>query len=196
MSASLVHESLRNAPVTLPESERIIFASSFDGLLNTAAKSRVTPELRATLKGLGVELSALLPAYPREVFVKSVAACAAAWFPGEPVEDAWFKIGVGNLDGFYETFIGKPLFVLLRVMGPRRTLGRMRANFRSANNYTESKMVEIGPHELQVWVNETGELRHFIRGAMCRGLQLAGSPGVKFDELSSDERGAVFRVLL
>lgn len=196
MSTSAVHESLRDAPATLPMAERVNFASVFEGLFNTAFKSQVTPGLRAELKLMGLDLDLLQAAYPHDVFVKAVAAGANAWFQGEPPEVAWFKVGQRNLEGFYETFLGKPLFALLRVLGPKRTLGRMKANFRSANNYTDSKLVELAPGELQLWINEVGNTRHFVRGVMFRGLQLAGSPNVKFDELSTDERGTVYRVLI
>ncbi|MFT3713543.1 MAG: DUF2378 family protein [Archangium sp.] len=196
MSSSLVHPSLRDAPLTLPVAERVNFASVFEGLFNTAFKNQVTPELRDELRAMGLDLTLLNAAYPHEIFLKAVAAGAKAWFPGEPPEESWFKVGQRNLEGFYETFLGKPLFALLRVMGPKRTLGRMKANFRSANNYTDSKLVEVGPGELQLWINEMGNTRHFVRGVMFRGLQLAGSPNVKFDELSTDERGTVYRVLI
>ena len=197
MTTSLVHESLRHPPAwAVPMADRVNFQTVFEGLFLTAFKDRVTPELREQLKRIGLNLDKLQTAYPHSVFLAAVAAGAQTWFPGEPSESAWFKVGVRNLDGFYETFLGKPLFALLRVLGPRRTIGRMKANFRSANNYTESKLVELSPTEVQLWMNETGDTRHFIRGVMFRGLQLAGAPNVKIEELSSDERGTVYRFLL
>mgnify|MGYP002139691171 CR=1 FL=1 len=51
------------------------------------------PELRAELRALGLDLTLLNAAYPHEVFQKAVAAGAKAWFPGEPPEESWFKVG-------------------------------------------------------------------------------------------------------
>lgn len=194
MASSIIHESLRTPPpASVAFADRVNFQSVFEGLFLAAFKDRLTPELRAKLSSLGLNLDSLQTAYPHSVFLGAVAAGAEAWFPGEPPEVSWFKVGVRNLDGFYETFLGKPLFALLRVLGPRRTIGRMKANFRSANNYVESKMVEVGPNEVQMWMNEPGNTRHFIRGVMHRGLQLAGAPNVQVEILSTDDAGTVFR---
>lgn len=194
MPSSEVHPSLRNLPMTTPPAERVTFDSAFDGLFNKAFAKDLTPEIRAELKKRGVDLEHLQPAYPFAVFRDAVDLAAKTWFPQLPAEEAWFQVGVRNLEGFYDTFIGKPMFALLRLIGPRRTAARMKANFRNANNYSESKLVDIGPNELQLWMNDSGETRFFVAGVMFRGLQLAGAANVKIDELATDENGTVYRI--
>ncbi|MFO0598725.1 MAG: DUF2378 family protein [Myxococcaceae bacterium] len=196
MGATPVHPELQSMPASMPLAQRVNFKSVFEGLFTTAYADQLTPELKAKLKDLGVDLDALQPAYPHQVFLAAVSAAAAAWYPTEPADQAWFKIGVRNLEGFYATFLGRPLFALLKVLGPRRTAARMSRNFRSANNYSESKLVEVGPSELQLWLNDVGDTRHFIRGVMFRGLQLAGAPQVRVEELATDANGTVFGVRL
>ena len=51
----------------------------------------------------------------------------------------------------------------------------------------------IAPNDVQMWMNEPGNTRHFIRGVMHRGLQLAGAPNVQVEILSTDDAGTVFR---
>ena len=42
--------------------------------------------------------------------------------------------------------MGRPMLVLLSLMGLKRT---MRMNFRSANSYAETKLAEVSPTEFQ-----------------------------------------------
>jgi uncharacterized protein (TIGR02265 family) len=194
MTSPSVHESLRGLSSGLPSSQRVTFGSVFDGLFLKAFAKDVTPEFRARLKGLGVDLEHLHAGYPFTVFVDVVGLTAETFFPNLTKEEAWFQIGVRNLEGFYDTFLGKPMFALLRIIGPQRTAARMKANFRSANNYSESKLVELGPRELQMWMNDSGLMRFFIAGVMHRGLQLAGAKDVKLEVLATDAEGTVYRI--
>lgn len=191
-----VHESLRNQPATMPLAERVNFQSVFEGLFLTAFRDELTPELRQQLRSAGLDLNDLKAAYPHSVFLDSLKLAAAAWFPTEPVSTAYVKLGERNIEGFFQTFLGRPLLVLLKVLGPRRTLGRMRANFRSANNDVESKLVELSPTEFQLWMNEAGDIRYFIQGVVQRGVTMAGAPQLVMDVLSTDANGTVFRVRL
>ena len=190
MPSSEVHPTLRVAPPTLPLGERVNFASVFEGL----AKAFGAAQVRDEFKALGVDLDHLQAAYPHSVFIDAVAVLAKKFFPQLPPDEAWFQVGVRNLEGFYDTLLGRPLFALLRLMGPRRAAARMKSNFRSANNYSESKLVEVAPRELQLWMNDTGLVRSFIAGVMHRGLQMAGADGIRVEALATDEAGTVYRI--
>jgi uncharacterized protein (TIGR02265 family) len=106
------------------------------------------------------------------------------------------QAGVRNIEGFFETFLGTPMLALLRLLGPKRTLGRMQKNVSSANNYTETVLVELGDGRFQMWVNEPKDMRHFMHGVMQRGVQLAGAEAVRFIVLDVDGDGTVFEITL
>jgi uncharacterized protein (TIGR02265 family) len=189
-----LHESLRNLSPLVELKDRVNFLSVFEGLFLKGFGDRLTPAVRADLLAIGLDLDRLQSAYPHTVFLASLAVGAKHFFPNDPIPEAYAKLGARNMEGFFETFLGKPMLAMLKLVGPRRTLLRMRTNFRSANNYVESKVVEVSATEFQLWLNEPGDIRFFIQGVMRRGLELAGAKSLSLEVLASDAAGTVYHV--
>ena len=99
---------------------------------------------------------------------------AEALYPQQPLEASMFQVGTHFLDGYRETFLGRAVLGMIRVLGPRRTLQRATQNFRSGNNYTETRVTELSPTCIELWMNEVGPYPTFTAGVMHAALSSAG----------------------
>ncbi len=176
-------------------SERLVFAHTVEGLFKRGVAGRISPELKEQLRLAGVDLERpLMPAYPLEIWSRCVALAARTLYPEDSRELGLRKLGERMVDGYLETAMGSAMFGLLRLLGPQRTLGRMQKNLRSANNYTEVRLTEVGPTEADLWLNEPGLMRYFMQGVLLAGLRGAGTPDVKVELRQFDENGVTYRV--
>jgi uncharacterized protein (TIGR02265 family) len=176
-------------------SERLVFAHTVEGLFRRGLSGRISPELKEQLRQAGVDLDRpLMPAYPLETWLRCVSLTAQALYPGESRELALRHVGERMVDGYLETTMGSAVFGLLRLLGPHRTLGRMQKNFRSANNYTEVRLTEVGPSEADLWMNEPGPLRYFMGGVLLAGLRGAGTTDVRVELRHFDDASVTYRL--
>ncbi len=176
-------------------SERLVFSHTVEGLFRRGLAGRLSPELNEQLRKAGLDLDRpLLPAYPLETWLRCVSLAAQVLYPNEPRELALRHVGERMVDGYLETTMGSAMFGLLRLLGPHRTLGRMQKNFRSANNYTEVRLTELGPREADLWMNEPGMLRYFMEGILLAGLRGAGTPDVRVELRHFDDTSVTYRL--
>lgn len=154
--------------------EQVVFEQTMEGLLR-AIRPRMTGACKARLKAAGLDVdAALLPAYPFNVWMACLLASAEEIWPGEPRELALFHVGESFIVGYQETFLGRAVLGLLRVLGPRRAIHRATRNFRSGNNYTEARVVELSPTCLELWMNEVGPYPTFTQGLIDAALRASG----------------------
>src|SRR5688572_15546545 len=107
--------------------EEVIFAGAVEGLFFKGLGERVTPELQEELKAIGIDLTRdLLPAYPRKVWNAAIPIAAQHAFPMLDVSQAHIRLGRAIIDGFKRTLLGSALAGMAKVLGPMRTLARMR----------------------------------------------------------------------
>jgi uncharacterized protein (TIGR02265 family) len=98
-------------------------------------------------------------------------------------------------DAYLENFIGRALKPVIKLIGMRRALGRMRQNFRVANNYSEAEATDVAPGHVHLRVNETGLMAAFYQGILERGLRLTLDPkGLAVRIVSEDATGVVYSV--
>jgi uncharacterized protein (TIGR02265 family) len=173
--------------------EKLIFAQTFEGLFRSV-QARLTPVLQQGLKERGVDPTrTLLPAYSHEVFAEVMLYLAATLHPGVPEDEAVKLLGRGFMEGFGETMIGRAMLAAMRLIGPRRTLERVSRQFRTGNNYTETKLTAVGEREYELWVNEV-RLPGWYMGIVGRGLELAGATQVQVVLTGREGRSGTFRV--
>jgi uncharacterized protein (TIGR02265 family) len=173
--------------------EKLIFAQTFEGLLRSLT-GKLTPRLATGLRERGFDPAvALLPAYPQPVFTEVVSFLARELHPGLPPEAAICALGRGFMDGYGETMVGRAMMAMMRLIGPRRTLERVSRQFRTGNNFSETRLTPIGATEYHLWVNEV-RLPGWYIGILSRGLELAGGKDVKVELIHRDEAGGNFRV--
>jgi len=180
----------------MPPETPLVFNHTVQGLFSRTFPDGVPPELKAQLRTVGVDLDkTLLPAYPTTTWSRCIELGARTAFPQEPRREvAWRRMGERMIDGYQDSMIGKAMFSMLQVLGPRRTLQRAQKNFRTGNNYTEVRFSDVSPTEMEVWFNETDDvLRHFTVGLVLAGLRAGGASEPEVRLLGTDAKGFTLR---
>ncbi len=155
--------------------EKLVFDQTLEGLFVRGLDGRVTPTLKLHLKEVGVDLDRkLLPAYPFETWCSCVRVAAQALYADATEEQAYHALGERMVDGYRGTMLGRALFSVLQLLGPRRVLSRVQQSFRSGNNYTVVRVEDLGPCLLRLWVNEPGPTRYLVQGAILAGMRGCG----------------------
>lgn len=152
-----------------PVSEPIVFQGAVEGL-RRAFGARLTPEVAARLRAIGVDFNKLVPAYPVGVWFKALEIAASALAAEKPVDERFRAVGRAFLLGYVETPMGFAVAAACRVLGVKRTMLRMGRNFSTASNYMEVEGREISPKEVK--------LRCFVKDGA-------------FSEALHDEQGAI-----
>lgn len=173
--------------------EKLIFAQTFEGLLRSL-RGQLPPRLASGLRERGLDPAApLRPAYPQAVFLEVVTFMAGELHPGLAPDAAIAAVGRGFMDGYGETMVGRAMMAMMRVIGPRRTLERVTRQFRTGNNYSETRLTPVGATEYHLWVNEVRQPGWYV-GILSRGLELAGGQEVEVELLQAEGAAATFRV--
>ncbi|MBL8914994.1 MAG: DUF2378 family protein [Archangium sp.] len=173
--------------------DKLIFAQTFEGLLRSLS-GKLTPQLVQGMRERGVDAEhALESSYPMETFIAVVHYLAGELHPALPLEEGVAVLGRGFLDGFGETMIGRAMLAMLRIIGPHNSLKRLTQEFRTGNNYSETRLVQRGERSYDLWVNELRMPGWYV-GVVSRGLELAGARGSTVQLQSRDAVGGTFRV--
>lgn len=156
--------------------EKLVYEHTMEGLFVRGLSGQLSPALRERLRSAGLDLDRrLLPAYSFETWCACVRLTAKALHPEAPAEVAYALLGERMVHGFRQTLMGRALFSVLQLLGPRRVLGRTQQNFRSGNNYSEARITVVSPSEAELWMNEPGPTRYLVQGAILAGLQASGA---------------------
>jgi uncharacterized protein (TIGR02265 family) len=167
--------------------EPVAFDQIMEGLLLHAMKGRLDGEARRRLLGIGVDVDQpLSSAYPLTVLVETIRICADVLYPDRPRDEAWYLTGRKALEGFGGTAMGKALFGMARVWGPRRLLTHMTRALQTAINYAHAHAVDLpnGDVELTAEILPDyqalhGQRRlmdpHFLRGIIAQLVEVGGA---------------------
>jgi uncharacterized protein (TIGR02265 family) len=80
------------------------------------------------------------------------------------------------------------------VLGPKRALLRATQNFRAGNNYTETRVTELAPHQFDLWMNEVGDFPEFTAGIIYAGVRLSGAQEPRVESLGYDGHACTYRI--
>jgi uncharacterized protein (TIGR02265 family) len=175
--------------------ERLVFEQTIEGLYKRALGGNLPGSLKEQLRREGLDLDRkLLPAYPVETWEKCLTLTARAFYPGKPDAEAMKLLGERHIAGFHETMLGRALFGVLKLLGPRRRLSRTRQNFRAGNNYQEVRITEVSPTEVDMWLNELGPLRYFKLGIITGSARASGDLDAKAVVAHFDDQGVTYRI--
>ena len=174
--------------------EKIIFDHTVESLLRTL-KRPIPPEQIQGLDALGIDLSKpLLPGYPIEVYSALIGFIGRQRFPQLPEEEADFEVGRAFIEAYTtQSVMGKALKGLLRVIGPHRAIERMSRTYRSANNYTETRLQQLGPARYELWFNFVLRPGYF-RGMVHETLSLCGVKQLEVKTVVAENKEATFHV--
>jgi uncharacterized protein (TIGR02265 family) len=159
--------------------ERVIFGNTVDSLYRKVLFPQLSPALLERLRGRGMDLRApLLAAYPLHTWVDCLDDAARTLHPEQPLDAARRLLGRRMIEGYAQTLMGGAVLTLARVVGPMRSLERMQHNFRSGNNYTETRLTVLGATAVDLWFNEPESLEGFVEGVLEEGLLRIGVRGL------------------
>jgi uncharacterized protein (TIGR02265 family) len=160
--------------VTIAPEEELIYEHTVDGLVRAIGR-RMTPGLRARLEQAGLAPAGKkASAYSHHTWRELLRLTREELLPVLSPEDGLRELGRSFVDGYFQTLLGSAVAGLVRLLGPRRTLQRATQNFRSANNFTETRLTEVGPNHYQLWMSRVGD-PEFTAGLVMRGLEVAGA---------------------
>ncbi|HYI02408.1 DUF2378 family protein [Hyalangium sp.] len=175
--------------------ELLVYEQTIEALFVRALGGRLSPECRARLREAGLDVTQKLkPAYPFRAWMTFIRIAAEELYPGMPLAESTFKLGEAYVEGFRETMLGRAVMSLLRVLGPRRTVLRATQNFRAGNNYTETRVAEMGPARFEVWMNEVGEFPDFTAGIIHAGVRASGAKELRVELFDYDGHACTYRI--
>lgn len=174
---------------------RVVFKHCGEALVR-ALKPKMTPELQAKLTKAGLDPSegaALPPGFEFAKWLEILRVASEAVSPNDP-KAGHHAIGEAITDAYMENFIGRALKPVITLIGMKRALGRMRQNFRVANNYSEAEAIELGPAHYELRVNETGLMGYFYRGILAKGLLLTSPKNLQVEIARQEAEWVVFSI--
>jgi uncharacterized protein (TIGR02265 family) len=162
--------------------DRYIYAVAVEAFFLRAMAGRLDAGAKARLREAGIAVDEpLLSVYPAAVFHRCVALAAEAAHPGTARDEAQFRAGRDHIDAFVQSYPGKMMAALARQIDPRTILEYCGTFIRLGNNFTETRARTIGPSQVDVWMNDVGEVPAWYRGILHRGMEVAGVKGVGVD---------------
>ena len=155
---------------------RFVFPAAVEGLLKGVGP-RATPEFRAHMKQKGIDFERIPPAIPIETWSPLLVEAAVFTWPAESKEEAMRLLGLHFIRGWKNTVIGSAAAMMLKVLGPRRTLTRLDRAFRTSDNFSTATTELVGSNEALVTIGEClGYPSHWV-GILQGGLEVLGREG-------------------
>ena len=169
--------------------EKVVYGHTLESLLRVLGQP-LLPEHIEGLQALGVNARQLEAAYPLEQYSQVLDFIATQLGPERSPEEARFALGRAFLAAFRRTTMGKAVHAWTSRFGPYQTLDQMSRSFRSANNFTETRLRTLGPGQCELWFNQAGQT-DFFRGLLTEALESEATPGLRVSVLSRDADGGV-----
>lgn len=170
----------------------VVFGTSVEALARVLGRP-LDPSVRERFRALGVDLEHPDAAYPYELWVDALRLAMQLKWPGAPLDEATWRMGRAILESYGDTLMGRALLQLVKVLGPRRGLERMTRNLRTTNNYSETRLTELGPNHYELWVNKVA-FPHYFRGLIEAGLEFGGARDVRVGIASTSEGSVTFEL--
>ena len=132
-----------------PSAEPVVFGSAIEGMRKALGK-QFTPALRDELKVTGIDFEKVQVAYSLGSWLHALRILAKSLGTEVPEDDRYRHLGHMFMRGFVETPLGFAALTAGKVFGTKRTLLRMGRNFRTAANYIETELTDVGPKEVRI----------------------------------------------
>lgn len=169
---------------------RYIFPSAVEGILKGLGPR--APDLKAHWKTTGLDADALPLAIPFAQWSSHLVSAAHFAWPQEPPEEALRLLGVHFIRGWQETLMGSAAAMMLRILGPARTLSRLDRAFRTSDNFTHAVTELVDRHRARISINEVQGVPHYWIGILQGGLELLGRDGTVTLEDSTPPGAVLF----
>lgn len=162
--------------------DHVIFGNTVGGLFNGALSGKLSPDAHAQLKAVGLDLSRPLhSAYPLRTWEQALVIAGRDLYPYLDEAEQFRQLGRELITGIRTTMLGKAVEQVLKLLGPRRTLKRMNQNLRTSDNFVESRLNELSPNEVEIWISHTMGRPTYYQGIFEEMLEVieAKSPKVR-----------------
>ncbi|MDP1824199.1 MAG: DUF2378 family protein [Archangium sp.] len=174
--------------------EKLWFSTVVDAVFIKGLGTRLTPQLKAEIKKVGIDLDKLQPAYPVDLVHKTCKLLTPVLFPRMTEEEAFHELGVSSMRGYTETLLGKALIQILKLIGVRRSLLRMHTSMRSGNNYIETFATVIAANCVELRFSDVSGMPSFYQGIIEEGGRMAHAKNLHVTTVESTPPGHTFRV--
>lgn len=175
--------------------EDLVYDNSIEAIFKGGIGRRMTPRCLQRLKQEGIDPTGpLRPTYPRVQVFRCLDIVREELFPGVEREQALRTIGHEFLDGFERTLVGKAMVGLMRLLGPRRTLGRAAQNMQSSNNYQRTEVRDVGPNEVELTLSQVSGCGSYFAGVLQAAVEIAGGKDTSVELLPGGEPGCTYRI--
>lgn len=174
------------------DAEWFVYDHTVDGLFFKALRARITPDVAAKLKPLGIDLAGKPKSVPHAQW-KQALVLAAGLFEGTP-DERFRALGRAVLQRYEETLMGKPVVGLMRLLGPKRILQRVNSTLRSGNNYIVANLKPTGERSYEGDVNECNGNPHYVAGVIEQGLIISGATNVRVEVKDFDGHRATYLI--
>ena len=173
---------------------RVVFRHTVESFIRDVLQRRalLAPDFVSTLAAQGIDVNKPRD-LPRERWWSLLELTAERIAPGKPRGQNMELIGREMVRAFADGLVGRGLFMVLRIMGPRRAVLRMAENFRTADNFSSVSVREIGPRHLEVAYTPVAGMPELVLGILSESMTLIGvkNPRVVF-ELTPSSDGAIY----
>ena len=132
-----------------PTLEPVVFGTAVEGMRKALGK-QFTPALLAKFKADGIDFEKAQVAYTLDAWLQVIRTLGVELGGEVPENDRYQYIGRLFMRGFVETPLGFAALAAGKVFGVKRTLMRMGRNFRTAANYIETEVADVGPKEIRI----------------------------------------------
>jgi uncharacterized protein (TIGR02265 family) len=167
--------------------EQLVFGPTLEGLFLRGLKGKVSPTLMSQLRALGLDLERpLLPAYPRKLVHECVLLTAKTLYPDQPLTDAFYLVGKHVTPGLRATTLGSAALTMVRLVGPKRTLGRLARTFRSTNNYMQVTLRELAASTFELDLEPSNEFPSYMKAVIEDMMEVAGATNLSVDVVVHD----------
>lgn len=156
--------------------ERFVFPSSVEGMLKGLGPL-ATPKLKAHLKAHGLDVEDLPPAFPVAEWSPHLQRAATFAWPDVTEAEALRLLGLHFIRGWQHTALGAAASVMLRVLGPARTLPRLDRAFRTSDNFSRATTTLVNANEALVTINEVQGYPTYWVGILQGGLEVLHRQG-------------------
>lgn len=119
----------------------------------------------------------LPPAIPVAEWSPYLRLSAVFAWPEETEDEALRLLGLHFIRGWQSTPLGAAASVMLRVLGPARTLTRLDRAFRTSDNFTRAETVLVNELEALITVNEVQNVPTYWVGILQGGLEVLHREG-------------------
>lgn len=172
----------------VPVEQRLVYVQVVEGLLQHGLHGRVSPRLKLRLKQAGIDMDRpLLPAYPVPLWMRCLSVIVEETFPGVPREEAFRQLADAHVQGYGRTIIGRAVYGVMRLLGPRRLVERLPQTLRATDNYTEVEIVARGPTTYEMRMNSNLDTPGYTEALFESMLRVGGAESPKVTKTHMDE---------